>query len=49
MEFGGISFVTILPAAIKELSPIETPDNIIEPTPIQTFSPISISAPICSP
>ena len=33
MEFTGIFFVTILPAAMKELSPIETPDNIIEPTP----------------
>lgn len=38
--FGGISFVTTLPAPITLSSPIVTPGKIIAPVQIQTLSPI---------
>ena len=41
-QLSGTSFVTTAPAAITELFPTVTPDNIWTPPPIQTLLPIII-------
>lgn len=40
MQLAGIDLVTIAPAPITELSPIDTPFNIIQRVPIKTLFPI---------
>lgn len=42
MTFGGTSFVTTLPAAMTEFSPIVTPGQIVAFIPIHTLSFITM-------